>query len=227
MRRYWRVLFFIFLLLYSTTLVIFVPPAKATFTYTTTNTTSGISNVFSCDGVTTSGASRYDLVMQQGGSGGTSVGYNPSLTSLQTAIGLSLISPSSDPGLTSWPAGNWTVNLDVGAGDTQGPVVWDGACIFEVNSTGTSNIALVGSNTGLAISLNAAGTKSTTISGSAETTLSSARIYIEYVFLNQMGTTRSYSWTSDAQITTPLSGTSGGFGGKGGGVGGKGGGVGD
>src|SRR5712691_67875 len=107
----------------------------AALTYKQTDTT-GITDNFGCDGVTTFGTNRVDLMMQQGGTAGTVSQFISNHTT-EADIDISYVSPADDPGLKSWQAGNWVVRLDVDPTNTDGTLTWDGTCIFVVDSAGT------------------------------------------------------------------------------------------
>ncbi len=88
---------------------------------------------------------------------------------------LVLNSASGVPGLTSWPAGNWVVQLDVTTANTN--LSWTATCVVRVSSTG-SNLGEVGSLTGQNISLGATGVQSMTISGALMGTSSTDRVQV-------------------------------------------------
>ena len=84
-------------------------------------------------------------------------------------------SASGIPNATSWPAGNWVVNLSVTTGSTY--VAWQDTCIIRVDSSGNA-LATVGSLTAQNIALSSTGVQSMTISGSAQSASATDRIAV-------------------------------------------------
>ncbi len=139
---------------------------------------------------------------QQGGAAG-SAGITATVSGVGSASVIMFESPTGDPGLTSWPAGNWVVRLNVTSANAN--LVWDAAYVCRCNSSGT-NQGTVGSLTGQGLSLGSTGIKSMTISGSTQTAGSSDRFYIVLVFKSSAGGPQSVSWHSDQLIDTPFGG---------------------
>lgn len=171
--------------------------ARAQQTYNQTDI-AGVTNNFSCDGTTASAfSSRFDKKMIQGGTAGT-VQAGVNISANATEIGYSLISPSN---ITAWPSGNWTVRVDISASTAF--VTLDGICIFRVDSAGTTNLATVGTATGLAIPTNT-GVIAVTVASSAQTPAITDKIYIEYVFVNPTGSARGFGIKSDSTVNTTV-----------------------
>ena len=76
---------------------------------------------------------------------------------------------------TSWAAGDWVVRINVSTGDTQN---WDAVHVCRVTSDCSSVEATVGSNTGIAKALNAGGTFTETVSGSAQAGAASSDLWL-------------------------------------------------
>lgn len=172
-------------------------PAWGQQTYNQTDI-AGVTNNFSCDGTTASASSnRFDKKMVQSGTAGT-VQAGVNISANATQIGYSLISPSN---ITAWPSGNWTVRVDISSGTAF--VTLDGICIFRVDSAGTTNLATVGTATGLALPTNT-GVIAVTVASSAQTPAITDKIYIEYVFINPTGGTRGFGIKSDSTVDTTV-----------------------
>ncbi len=176
--------------------------AAVPFIYKQTDIT-GVANDFSCDGTTENvPTQRFDLAMQQVGTAGTASNF-VRVDAQHAQIGVTYISPINDPGLKNWQSGNWVVRLDDTVVD--GSITWDGTCIFVVDSAGTTNKATVGSQTGQAIPLDTLGVKTMTISGSAQSVLTTDRVFIELVFYNSAPVNQhNFNFVADQTNDTPL-----------------------
>jgi hypothetical protein len=136
----------------------------------------------------------------QNGTAGTT---SPTITlaaNSSNVRGVHFESANNEPNLTSWPAGNWTVRINVTSPNTN--ITWTECYICRVNSSGVSQ-ATVGSLTGQSLSL-VSGVASMTISGSAQTANATDRVYILCVFSNSTGVQQSFNYKPNQLIDTPL-----------------------
>lgn len=88
---------------------------------------------------------------------------------------------SGDPGITSWGSGTYTVTLAVTAGNSSLSVTK--VEILRLDSTGTTLKGTIGSAT-FSTSLSAAGTKTFTVSGSAQSPLSTDILAVRFTVAN-------------------------------------------
>jgi len=97
-------------------------------------------------------------------------------------------------GGVTWSAGTWTVRFNLTTFDMD--ITWASVHICRVNSS-CVNQATIGSASSLGISLGAAGVKSTTVSGSAQTPTAGDRVMIV------LGVTNASSMGTDTIGITP------------------------
>lgn len=151
-------------------------------------------------GFTTTSVTNAEQLKTTGASSGT-VTLSSSGTNAVTAFE----TPASDPGLTAYPAGTWTISLDVTT--TNARIVWNNTCVVYVTSAGAVG-GVIGSATS-STALNTA-TPSNTVSGSAVASVPSTDqivVYIQYVKSGGGGTqsaTITLGNSSLSTITSPL-----------------------
>lgn len=110
-------------------------------------------------------------------------------------------SAAGEPGLTLWPAGNWTVHLNVTTANANITWVATYVCLFRATCV---SLATVGSLTGQSTSLGTIGVKGHTLSGSAQLAAASDVVYIVLVFSNGHALSQSFWFRPDQSIATPL-----------------------
>jgi hypothetical protein len=152
-----------------------------------------------CSGATLN-SNTFTSQAQQGGTAG-STAHSVTTASPVTRAFAMFESPSGDPGLTSWPAGNWVVRLNVTAAAPLGTTL-DSVYVCRVNSAGVSQ-ATVGSNTNPGVALNSTGVKTVTVSGSAQTAGATDRWYIVLSY-KTTASSGSFSIKFDQLIDTPF-----------------------
>lgn len=149
--------------------------SAATYTFTESNST-GIAQAATCGGVTT--ASQTFVLVQSGAATGTIASGS---IAAGASISYTFTTAASDPGVTSWAAGNWVTGVNVSTGGSG--VQWTTTCVLQLNSGGTL-VNTVGSLTGQTTDLGSTGLKTHTVSGSAETPTATDRIQVVTVFKN-------------------------------------------
>ena len=107
---------------------------------------------------------------------------------------------------TSWDAGTWTVNLNVTTGSGDSFITWDGLDICRINSS-CVNQASIASASALNIPcFGAAGIRTTTVSGSAQTPSAGDKVMVLLAFSNTLsGVIRNFGYTPNATIDSPFS----------------------
>jgi hypothetical protein len=161
-------------------------PALGQTNYTESAAASDLTSAQTCNSISTQASLAPQALVASGAAGGS---YTVSVANGSTQEFV-LYSASGVPNVTSWPSGNWTVQLNVTTGNSN--LTWADACILRVNSSGAAQ-ATVGSLTGQNIPLGSAGVVSMTISGSAQAASSTDRIAVvlNIQSSNQHGTAKS------------------------------------
>jgi hypothetical protein len=167
------IVFFLFLLFGWALLCIRL--GAATYTYTESNT-AGVAQAHTCGSTTTS---TQDLVLTR--SGATTGTIATGNIAAGTSESWTFTGAASDPGLTSWDAGNWVTGINVSSADAN--VQWTDTCVFELNSGGTY-VATVGTLNGQTTAMSTTGLKTHTVSGSAESPTATDRIQVVIVLLD-------------------------------------------
>lgn len=108
-------------------------------------------------------------------------------------------SKAGEPGLTSWAAGDWTVDLNIVVGNSN--ITLEEVHICRLNSSSVSQ-ASVGSNTGLGITCTA-GVKSVTVTGSSQSASGSDMFLVVWIFTNSLGGNQSFQFDRDQDILMP------------------------
>lgn len=160
-----------------------------------------------CSGAAVAQAPQFRLASATGvpGVAVVNVVIDSNLKSPPQQFGICFATPAGEPNLTSWAAGNYVVRLNVINGNAD--LTWTATYVCRVNS-GLVNQATVGSLTGQTTSMTAAGIKTHTISGSSQSASASDRLYFVLLFTNAAAALRSFDFTPNQLIDTPLSGSS-------------------
>lgn len=180
-------------------LVVFPCLLRAQVVYTESSTASDLTSGQTCNGVSTTVGAPMAMVR----SGATTASRSITVTgnSSRTIV---FYSPSGDPNKTSWPAGNWTINLNVNIANQN--ITWTSTCIFRVSSTG-ANLGTVFSGAAGA-GLGTTGVKSVTVSGAAQTANATDRIAVVIVLTNAKADNQSVTIdlgnSTNDTITTPF-----------------------
>jgi hypothetical protein len=165
------------------------------FQITTTASTCG--TVAGCSGATVANTPVGRLAVDGGSSSATTATATHTVRNNAIACLMFELAPAD----TSWPAGNWTVNLNVTTGNTD--FTWIATYVCRFNSS-CVNQATVGSLTGQSTSMTA-GSKSMTVSGSSQTAASDDKVYIVCVFdIGGSHGDTSFSIDHTTVINTPL-----------------------
>ncbi len=109
------------------------------------------------------------------------------------------ISGSNSPNLTAWPAGNYTVTLNVTQANANLQITE--VKIYRVDQNGgpsTSGLAVVGDLKGLSQSLSSSGTLTFDVAGAAQTASATDRIAAKFYVTNTSTTTQSFSYLAGA-----------------------------
>lgn len=133
-------------------------------------------------------------------------GGTPSTVNVPKSIGASVtgvvvrfgITPAAG---TEWAAGTWTTRLNVVVGNMNLTIT--AIYICHLSSTWT-NIATIGSATGLSIALTTTGVKSQDITGSAITPSAGDTVGIFYVIANGAMSVQSFEFDPDQIFTSPF-----------------------
>jgi len=156
-----------------------------------------------CSGGTTAGTSTAEL--EENGTIGTTTLTPGSIPASSSRISIFLQSIAGQPNTTIWHDGDWVVRINVTTGDMD--LRLDEVHICRIDGTGCTNIATVGSATGLDITLQTNGVKTVTVPGSFQ----SAGLGDDFVIIvivrnvNSMFA-RGFSWDNDQIIDTPIGG---------------------
>jgi hypothetical protein len=172
-----------------------------TTTYNQTDTTPTDGPQTACSGRTAA----VNMGSSQIAVGGTA-GVTPALVTIIASVtrcAYGFETPPNVPGLTTWIAGNYTVNLDVTIGNAN--LVWDEVYICRLNNAGVSQ-GTVGSLTAQGVSLTAAGLKTLVVSGSPQSPSASDVLYAVIVFTNSAGSSQNLTVLYDSSITAPWPG---------------------
>ncbi len=116
------------------------------------------------------------------------------------------VSGPNEPNLTSWPATNYVVTLNITQPNASLQIVE--VKIFRVNSSGGpgyNGLALVADLPNLTQSLGTAGPLTFTLAGSAQTASASDRLVVKFVTRNLGSSTESFSYDAGAGAVSGLS----------------------
>jgi hypothetical protein len=103
---------------------------------------------------------------------------------------------------TAWNAGTWTINLNVTSAESA--IAWNRVNICRLSS-GCTNQASIASVGGLDISLSTTGTKTASVSGSAQTPSAGDKVMVLLAFNNSTGADRSFDYRPNVTIDSPFS----------------------
>lgn len=102
-----------------------------------------------------------------------------------------------------WDGGDWIIRLNVTT--TIMNITWETVTICRLNSGCTNQASILADVTGLGISLNSAGVKSTTQTGGAQTPSANDKFIVILGYSNSFAMSQSFGYTPDQNITTPFS----------------------
>lgn len=108
---------------------------------------------------------------------------------------------SDDVGQADWPAGNWTIRLNVSS--AQNNTAWDGVWVCRVDNA-CATVASVGSET-TSVDISAGGVFSKTVSGTATTGTTTDAVYIVCRFTNSHSmTARTVGVLPNETVASPI-----------------------
>lgn len=139
-----------------------------------------------------------DVAMAPGGTPGTTA---ETFDIAASASEYKTFFQSDDVGQTDWPAGNWTVNLNISS--AQNNMAWTGVWICRVDTT-CGTIASVGSETA-SVDVSAGGIFSKTVTGAATTGATTDAVYVVCQFANSHTmTARTIGVTPSETVASPI-----------------------
>lgn len=136
-----------------------------------------------------------------------SVGGTAGVTPVVVTINRDTASPRSGtmvqaaPGLALWPAGTWTVRLNVTVANANLTI---SRCYICRRTSGDVSVSTVGSNTAVATSLSTTGVKSISVTGSATTGSTSDVVYIVLVYSNSATSSQMFTYLPNQDVDMPL-----------------------
>lgn len=167
----------------------------------TDTSTGGDGGTAQCSGAALASQKQFRLIDRNGSPGSTPA--QVTLDASPDEAGVFFETPSGQPGLLTWQAGNYVVRLNVTTA-ASGDVTWSDTYICRVNSSSV-NQGTVGSLTGQTTSVSSTGVKTHTVSGSEQTADVGDRLYVVLVFSNAETSSVNFSFTPDQVIDTPWS----------------------
>jgi hypothetical protein len=173
--------------------------------YQQTDTAAQDGSIAACSGATVGGTVANSKI-SVGGSPGTAT-PTIGLTGNQTRALAFMETAAGVPGLTSWPAGNYTYRLNLPNGSANALMVWDALYLCRLNSAGV-NQGTVGSATGQNLSCANPGVLSMTVSGAAQASTNVGDVlYAVFVFKVVGVTGDNVQVKFDQLVDTPFGAT--------------------
>jgi hypothetical protein len=179
--------------------------AQTTYQQTDTNAPDGV--IFACAEADNASPTAIAKTADQNGTAGSSF-YTIDILGLvggqqQQTIALCFESPAGQPGLTSWPAGQWSVSFNVFS--SAGNPKLTACYICRVSHTGAS-LATVGSATNLNTPIpNVPTGYSVLIQGSAQTANATDRFYVVLIFTDALLHGGQITVQSNETVIAPFS----------------------